>query len=208
MTDRTPMTMILSEWAGTLTYEDLPDEVVHQAKRVILDYLAATLVGSTSEPARSPIIDAQFSIPWSVAAALGRGELDLGALTDEALHDEATEALATRVDVVQDLEADGGGMTPVWVELELDGGATHRIDITALPGSPEAPLDWDAIATKVRGCLRVVGSPEGIAGQLAEEVQQLPSGGRFTGFPATSVAVAETAIDPRHDEEQSQWTSA
>lgn len=52
MTDRTPMTMILAEWAGQLTYGDLPDPVVHQAKRVILDYIAATLVGSTSAPAR------------------------------------------------------------------------------------------------------------------------------------------------------------
>lgn len=52
MSERTPMTMILAEWAGGLTFDDLPEEVVHQAKRVILDYVAATLVGSTSEPAR------------------------------------------------------------------------------------------------------------------------------------------------------------
>lgn len=52
MTERTPMTMQLAEWAGALTFADLPDEVVHQAKRVILDHLAATLVGSTSGPAR------------------------------------------------------------------------------------------------------------------------------------------------------------
>lgn len=52
MTDRTPITMILSQWAGELTFADLPEEVVHQAKRVILDYLASTIVGSTAEPAR------------------------------------------------------------------------------------------------------------------------------------------------------------
>ena len=47
MIERTPMTMILARWVGELRFEDLPDGVVHQAKRVILDYLAATLVGST-----------------------------------------------------------------------------------------------------------------------------------------------------------------
>jgi 2-methylcitrate dehydratase PrpD len=52
MTERTPMTMILARWAGELTFADLPAEVVHQAKRVILDYVAATLVGATSGPAR------------------------------------------------------------------------------------------------------------------------------------------------------------
>lgn len=52
MTQRTPMTMILAEWAGALTVDDLPPEVMHQAKRVILDYVAATLAGSTSPAAR------------------------------------------------------------------------------------------------------------------------------------------------------------
>lgn len=44
--------MQLAEWAGGLRYEDLPADVVHQAKRVILDYVAATIAGSTSGPAR------------------------------------------------------------------------------------------------------------------------------------------------------------
>lgn len=49
---RDPLTETLSGWAGDLAYEDLPSEVVHHAKRVILDYLAATIAGSTSGPAR------------------------------------------------------------------------------------------------------------------------------------------------------------
>lgn len=51
MTTPSRPTTTLAEWAASLRYEDLPAEVVHQAKRVILDYLAATLVGSTSGPA-------------------------------------------------------------------------------------------------------------------------------------------------------------
>ncbi len=133
-----------------------------------------------------PIVDAQFSIPWSVAAALVRGDLSLGALTDEALHDAATEDLATRVEVVQDLEADGGGMTPVWVELELDDGTTHREDVTVLPGSPDAPLGWDALTVKVRGCLGVAGLDPPLAEALATEVDGLPTLDRFAGFTTTT----------------------
>ncbi|MQA13080.1 MAG: MmgE/PrpD family protein [Pseudonocardiaceae bacterium] len=49
---RAPLTTTLAEWATSLRYEDLPAGVVHQAKRAVLDYAAATLVGSTSGPAR------------------------------------------------------------------------------------------------------------------------------------------------------------
>jgi 2-methylcitrate dehydratase PrpD len=47
-----PLTAQLVDWGASVRFDDLPDEVVHQAKRVILDYVAATLVGSTSTPAR------------------------------------------------------------------------------------------------------------------------------------------------------------
>ncbi|MPZ89670.1 MAG: MmgE/PrpD family protein, partial [Nitriliruptorales bacterium] len=49
---RPAMTMTLAAWAAGLRSEALPDEVVHQAKRVILDYLAATIAGSASGTAR------------------------------------------------------------------------------------------------------------------------------------------------------------
>jgi 2-methylcitrate dehydratase PrpD len=47
-----PLTTTLAEWAASVRYEALPAEVVHHAKRVVLDYAAATVVGSTSGPAR------------------------------------------------------------------------------------------------------------------------------------------------------------
>lgn len=47
-----PLTALLADWASALRWQDLPTEVVHQAKRVILDYLAAAVVGSTSAPAQ------------------------------------------------------------------------------------------------------------------------------------------------------------
>jgi 2-methylcitrate dehydratase PrpD len=47
-----PLTAELVEWAAGLRFADLPDPVVHQAKRVLLDYVAAALVGTTSEAAQ------------------------------------------------------------------------------------------------------------------------------------------------------------
>ncbi|MEN3355839.1 MAG: 2-methylcitrate dehydratase [Betaproteobacteria bacterium] len=42
----------LSRYATALRYEDLPREVVHQAKRLIMDTVGCGLGGYSSEPAR------------------------------------------------------------------------------------------------------------------------------------------------------------
>ncbi|HZM45044.1 MAG TPA: MmgE/PrpD family protein, partial [Burkholderiales bacterium] len=42
----------LGTYASTLRYEDLPAEVVHQAKRLVLDTLGCAFGGYDSEPAR------------------------------------------------------------------------------------------------------------------------------------------------------------
>ena len=42
----------LSDYAASLRYEDLPDEIVHQAKRMIIDTIGCALGGYDSEPAR------------------------------------------------------------------------------------------------------------------------------------------------------------
>jgi 2-methylcitrate dehydratase PrpD len=51
-TTRAPLTAQVVEWAAGLQFSDLPPEVVHQSKRVVLDYIAAALVGTTSEAAQ------------------------------------------------------------------------------------------------------------------------------------------------------------
>ena len=42
----------LSSYATSLRYPDLPAEVVHQAKRLIIDTLGCALGGYTSEPSK------------------------------------------------------------------------------------------------------------------------------------------------------------
>jgi 2-methylcitrate dehydratase PrpD len=49
---RPALTAQVVEWAAGVTFDDLPPEVVHQAKRVLLDYVAAALVGTTSGAAQ------------------------------------------------------------------------------------------------------------------------------------------------------------
>jgi len=42
----------LSSFAAALRYEDLPPDVVRQAKRLIIDTIGCALGGAASEPAR------------------------------------------------------------------------------------------------------------------------------------------------------------
>lgn len=146
-----------------------------------------------------PIVDAQFSIPWSVAAALVRGDLDLGAFTDEALHDDITEALARRVVVSQDLQADGLGMTPVEVCIETASAGAHSTRVLAIPGSPQAPLGWDAIAAKTRGCLRVAAAPDGVADKLAAAVRGLPEQPTITDLVDLTAGATVASTDHRNN---------
>lgn len=46
-------TRVLAEWAASLSAGDLPAEIRHHARRAILDYVAATVVGSTTESSQA-----------------------------------------------------------------------------------------------------------------------------------------------------------
>lgn len=46
-----PLTMELAEWASSTRANKIPDRVAHQVRRSIVDYLTATILGSSTEPA-------------------------------------------------------------------------------------------------------------------------------------------------------------
>lgn len=48
----TGLTMGLAEWVAATRIEDIPAAVRHQVRRCLVDYLAATLAGAATEPAR------------------------------------------------------------------------------------------------------------------------------------------------------------
>jgi 2-methylcitrate dehydratase PrpD len=104
-----------------------------------------------------PIVDAQFSVPWLVAAVLLRGGVGLAEMTDEVLLDDEIERVARdQVTVSQDQAAGDRVMTPVLVHLD-DAGEVSTTRVDALPGSPERPLTRAEHRAKLRGCLAVTG---------------------------------------------------
>lgn len=50
-----PLSVGLARWASALRYDDLPQTVVHAAKRTLLDYLGVVIAGSGTEIARTVV---------------------------------------------------------------------------------------------------------------------------------------------------------
>ena len=112
------------------------------------------------------VADAQFSIPWLVAAALRTGTVDLATFTPAVLRDREIERLAGRVEVCQDLP-DAAGMAPAEVTLRYAGGqVTHRR--ADMPGSPASPLSIAEVTAKAAACAAASGQDQDAVRRISE----------------------------------------
>jgi 2-methylcitrate dehydratase PrpD len=105
------------------------------------------------------IVQAQFSIPYTVACALAKGRVGLAEFTDAALLDEAVLALAAKVDteVDQQIERDWSrNISPTHLTVETDAGNVEaRVDLPR--GGREAPMSREDFDRKMTGCLEISG---------------------------------------------------
>lgn len=99
------------------------------------------------------IVHAQFSVPFTVAAALIDGSVKLGHFTDASIRRPDILALAQRVEtyVDPDIERDWGrNISPAAMEIELNDGTTRAVRVDLPRGHPERPMstaDFDLKAT-------------------------------------------------------------
>ncbi|MEQ8710313.1 MAG: MmgE/PrpD family protein [Rhodospirillales bacterium] len=109
------------------------------------------------------VVDAQFSLPFTMAFAAIKGTVDLGLLSPEARKDSDTLALTQRVDAVLNLEAQGTqrGTFPMAgsVTLETMGGNETVVPFEFVKGHPKRPMSFDDVAGKTRACA-AFGLPE------------------------------------------------
>jgi 2-methylcitrate dehydratase PrpD len=97
---------------------------------------------------KTPQVDAQISIPYTVAAALLRRRIGLSDFEESAVRDLRVLALAAKVHVAA--EPGDGEWTPMEVSMQYRGGMrrVHRVD--RLLGTPERPLGESELIAKVR----------------------------------------------------------
>ncbi len=100
-------------------------------------------------------VQAQFSIPYTVACALVDGPVLLGHFTDEGLRNPSVLALAARTECHVDAAIErewGRSISPTHLVVETeDGRFESRVDYPR--GHPQSPMATADFETKLRDCL-------------------------------------------------------
>jgi 2-methylcitrate dehydratase PrpD len=150
--------------------------------RVGLNRQAYQAVCTPIEIRRSPrtIVQAQFSIPYTVAAALVDGQVGLRHFTDDLAARQDIMALARKVEpyVDEDIEkAFGRNVSPTAIEIELEDGGilSQRIDVPL--GHPQRPMSDVDFEAKAIDCFNISARPlpDGAHTSLRNMVSRLES---------------------------------
>ncbi|WP_296555885.1 MmgE/PrpD family protein [Pigmentiphaga sp.] len=115
------------------------------------------LVGAPFDPSTDPQVAAQFSVQYSVAAALLRRRFGVGDIEPEAVLDPATLALARRVAV--HVDETWGNSRAATVTVRTHAGGRRERHVAHIPGSREAPLSEADRGDKALDCLRAGACP-------------------------------------------------
>lgn len=160
------------------------------------------MVGGAFDPSQNPVVAAQFSIRYAIAAALLRGHVDLSDLTFDAITDASIKRLADRIRVHTD-QSNGGEVEPATVCLKLAGQDERTLTVNVIPGSPAAPLSADAFLTKLRACERAQPFDARLGGlpalqrtvQRLEELGDLKQLGALLGGGSSQAGRSSTATN-------------
>lgn len=123
------------------------------------------------------IVQAQFSLPYTVACAVQKGAVGLHAFTEEGLLDEEVLALSARVNAVLDVDIErdwSRNISPTHLIVETDKGVIEaRVDTPR--GHPDAPMSAADFDEKLADCLSISGVewPATAAGTLRQAIDGL-----------------------------------
>lgn len=106
---------------------------------------------------------ARLCMPFLLATTLKTGTVGLDAYRKEALNDAEIAALAARITIASDGNADLNALRPQRIDVRLKNGQHHALDIAHIYGAPEAPLPPTAQHEKFAACC--AHAPEAMAAQ-------------------------------------------
>jgi 2-methylcitrate dehydratase PrpD len=139
------------------------------------DIESITIVGGTGgtqqlceplEAKRRPkvSIDGKFSIPFTTAVMMAKGNVTLRDYTEEGLRDPAVLAMADRVSYrpgTQPVTGKGGSqdVSKTSVEIVTRDGRRFEHRSTSVPGDPKNPVSWERLQEKFRDCVSFSAKP-------------------------------------------------
>ena len=126
-----------------------PDRV-----RSITVYGGESAMGLCTPEKHAPrnIVDAQFSVPWTVATVLVKGKVTLDDFTDQAIQNPAVLDIAQKVKGVLVSEMDRHGVGPGKVAILMEDGREITAEVEHFLGSIERPMEFDDCVKKFRDC--------------------------------------------------------
>ncbi len=99
------------------------------------------------------IVDAQFSVPWTVATALVKRKVTLESFTPQSIKDEEVVAVARKVTGEFDETMNRHGVGPGRVTITTKNGKRYVEEVEHFLGSIQNPMSFDDCATKFRECV-------------------------------------------------------
>ncbi len=124
-------------------------------------------------------IDAKFSIPFTVAVALGLGDVTLRDFSQERLADPKLHALADKVHHTVEPSWTQAQSTRGVLSVSLADGRRLTREVVDPLGHPLNPMDENALRRKVEDCLAVAQQPTDAAAvrrltERLEGIEQVP----------------------------------
>ncbi|HSW16499.1 MAG TPA: MmgE/PrpD family protein [Ramlibacter sp.] len=129
-----------------------PQDVKHI--RIRVSGQAMNMVGRKFDYRTANVVDAQFSIAYTVAVGLARGAVRIGDFVEETLRDTRVGAFAgEKITIESDPALPHLGMVPVFFDVELGNGQQIQLETQVVAGSPEKRMTAAQLRDKVVDCL-------------------------------------------------------
>lgn len=137
-------------------------------------------------------VDAQFSNPWVVAAALVDRKVGLNHFTPQALQRADLQAVTQRIRATEDerLARPGGGPGAARIEVQLHDGRMLSRTVAHAKGEPNHPMTPAEFAQKFFDCTEAAGMGRAQAQVLLQQVERLEK------LPQAHALTAAAAITP------------
>jgi 2-methylcitrate dehydratase PrpD len=130
-------------------------------------------------------MQARFSIPFALATLAIEGRAGIDSFTDETVRRTDIREMMGRIDHVGYDEA-GDDYTNVttFIEIKCSDGTRHEGRADYPLGSPQAPMSYDDVADKIRGCAKYANWPQEKTEALIEAISQMEGIGNIREISA------------------------
>jgi 2-methylcitrate dehydratase PrpD len=158
--------------ASNLRRSGLPSPSSLEKIKVHVYPAAINLTGSIYKPKNED--EAKFSLAYTVATALTKGNFTLQDLDVAKSFDPKTRGLASKIEIISDplLESRAANIRGARVELVMKNGTVRREEVKLPKGEPEVPVTFEDIEVKMAACADSV-FPEARLQAIARTVKRL-----------------------------------